>query len=166
MSVATIRKTMLLVLTIICQALVFNRIQLFGCVTPMIYLYFPMRFRGNKPKWTILLLCFALGLGVDIFSNTPGMSAASMTLIGLVQPYLAVIFKPRDSEEEDAPTMKLMGTASFVYYTLVCVFIHNVVYFSLEWFSFFEPLLWLLSVVGSTVLTVVLILIIEHYRKR
>ena len=96
----------------------------------------------------------------------PGMSAASMTLIGLVQPYLAVIFKPRDSEEEDAPTMKLMGTASFVYYTLICVFIHNVVYFSLEWFSFFEPLLWLLSIVGSTVLTVVLILIIEHYRKR
>ena len=135
MSVATIRKTMMLVLTIICQALVFNRIQLFGCVTPMIYLYFPMRFRGNKPKWTILLWCFALGLGVDIFSNTPGMSAASMTLIGLLQ-------------------------------TLICVFIHNVVYFSLEWFSFFEPLLWLLSVVGSTVLTVVLILIIEHYRKR
>lgn len=157
---------MMLVLTVLCQALVFNRIQLFGCVTPMLYLYFPMLFRGDKPRWVVLLWCFALGLGVDIFSNTPGMSAASMTLIGLLQPYLAVIFKPRDSEAGDAPTMKNIGTVSFVYYAIIIVFIYNLVFFSLEWFSFFEPLLWLLSIVGSTILTVVLILLMEHYHKQ
>ena len=40
----------------------------------------------------LLLPLVLLGLGVDIFSNTPGVGAASLTLTALLQPYLLSLF--------------------------------------------------------------------------
>ena len=58
------------------QALVFNRIHLFGCATPLIYIYMIMKLRRNYPQWGALLWSFALGLTIDAVSNTPGVAAA------------------------------------------------------------------------------------------
>ena len=64
------------------------------------------------------------------------------------------------------PTMKSLGVARYVYYTIICVFIFNLLFFTVEMFSFFNWLQWALNICGSTVLTVVLILVIENVRKR
>ena len=53
-----------------------------------------------------------------------------------------------------------------MYYTIICVFIFNLLFFTVEMFSFFNWLQWALNICGSTVLTVVLILVIENVRKR
>ncbi len=41
-----------------------------------------------------------MGLCVDVFANTPGVAAASMTAVGLLQPYLFELFVPRDSADD------------------------------------------------------------------
>lgn len=41
-----------------------------------------------------------MGLCIDVFANTPGVAAASMTFIGLLQPYLFELFVPRDSADD------------------------------------------------------------------
>lgn len=81
------------------QALVLGRIHLFGCATPLFYVYFVLLFPRNYPKWGVLLWSFALGLIVDMFYNTPGMAAASMTLIGAIQPYYFEMYISRDAAE-------------------------------------------------------------------
>ena len=85
------------VLLCIVQILVLNNIHLFGCATPLLYVMFVLSFNRNYPRWAILLWCFTLGLVIDISSNTPGLAAGTMTLLGLLQPYILIQFIPRDS---------------------------------------------------------------------
>lgn len=166
MKIEVIRHFFTFIILCIVQVLVLNHIELFGCATPFLYVYFIMLFRRGFPRWAVLLWSFFLGIFIDMFSNTPGVAASSATFIGLLQPYLLNLFAPRDSSDDMMPTMKSLGVARYVYYTIICVFIFNLLFFTVEMFSFFNWLQWALNICGSTVLTVVLIIVIENVRKR
>lgn len=166
MKIEVIRHFFTFIILCIVQVLVLNHIELFGCATPFLYVYFIMLFRRGFPRWAVLLWSFFLGIFIDMFSNTPGVAASSATFIGLLQPYLLNLFAPRDSSDDMMPTMKSLGVARYVYYTIICVFIFNLLFFTVEMFSFFNWMQWALNICGSTVLTVVLILVIENVRKR
>ena len=155
---------LLFVLLLLVQALICNQICLFDCVTPMVYVYLAITFRVNYPRWGVLAWCFVMGLCVDMCSNTPGVGAASMTLVGLVQPYLLELLMPRDSQENFLPTMKTLGTSKYIWYAVILVFIHCLTFYTLEAFNLFHWLQWLGCVFGSTALTVLLILSIERLR--
>ena len=68
------------------QVLVFNHVHIFGYATPMPYIYFLLILPSDTPRWLYVLLGFVLGLLIDLFTNTPGMAAGSMTLSGLLVP--------------------------------------------------------------------------------
>lgn len=148
------------------QALVFNRIHLLDCATPMLYVYLVIIFPHNYPRWGILLWSFMLGLAVDSFSNTPGVASASLTLVGAVQPYFFSLFIPREAPDDIAPSVETIGTTKFVFFSAVLSLIHCLAFFTLETFHFFDLLHWLECVGGSTVLTVLLIVTLESVRKR
>ena len=103
-----------------------------------------------------------MGFIVDVFSDTPGVSMASVTLLGLLQPTVLSTFMQRDSADDLKPSMRSMGTYKFGYYAIMMVLIYCVTFFSLETFNFFNWLQWIESVVGSTILSVILILAIER----
>ena len=65
------------------QGLVFNHIHFFGYATPVIYVYILCLQPLNTSRYAWLLWGFAVGLGADFFSETPGLGAASMTLTAL-----------------------------------------------------------------------------------
>ena len=148
------------------QALVFNRMHLFDCATPLLYVYLIIIFPHNYPRWGILLWSFTLGLAVDTFSNTPGLAPASLTLTGAMQPYFFSLFIPREAPEDTAPSVETIGMAKFVFYAAVLVFVHCLAFFTLETFHFFDWLHWMECVGGSTVLTVLLIVTLESVRRR
>lgn len=166
MNLSVIRHFFTFVILCLAQALVLNHINLFGCATPLLYVYFILLFRRGFPRWAVLLWSFLTGLCVDIFSNTPGVAASSATLLGLLQPYLLNLFIPRDSPEDLMPSMKSLGVARYIYYTFICVLIYNTLFFTVESFNFFNWIQWLKNIGGSTALTVILILAIENVRKR
>jgi rod shape-determining protein MreD len=148
------------------QALVLGRIHLFGCATPLFYVYFVLLFPRNYPKWGVLLWSFALGLIVDMFYNTPGMAAASMTLIGAIQPYYFEMFISRDAAENLQPSMDNIGWVKYFYYSLVLVIIYCLVFFTLDVFTFYNWLEWIKCVVGSSAITLLMILTFETVRGR
>lgn len=154
------------IVLLLVQVLVFNHIHLFGYATPLLYVYFVLPARRGFPKWALLLWAFLLGLSVDIFSNTPGLAAASMTLVALIQPYLLELFVPRDSPDDLKPSFRSLGAAKYMFYTFILMFVYSVVFFSLEIFSFFNWLQWLASAGGSMLLTLVLVWVIENLVKR
>lgn len=166
MNLSVIRHFFTFIILCLVQALVLNHINLFGCATPLLYVYFILLFRRGFPRWAVLLWSFLTGLCVDIFSNTPGVAASSATLLGLLQPYLLNLFVPRDSPEDLMPSMKSLGVARYIYYTVIGVLIYNTLFFTMEAFNFFNWLQWLMNIGGSTALTVVLILAIENVRKK
>ena len=158
------KKTILLILFSLVQVLVCNQIHLFGFATPLVYVYFVILFQRNYPKWAILLWSFSLGLLIDVFSNIPGVAAGAMTLLAFLQPFILRPFIPRDSVEDLSPSFATLGIMKFSGYTLICVIIYCLAFFSLEAFSFFNWLQWLYNIGGSAVLTFFLILIIENVR--
>lgn len=166
MSIDALKRVVWFVILCIVQALVLNNIHLFNCATPLLYVYFVIIFPLNYPKWGLLLWSFMLGLVIDMFSNTPGEAAASLTLIGAIQPYFFQLFVQRDAPEDIKPSLRSIGHTKFLFYAFVIVFIYCLVFFTLESFNFFNWLQWLESVLGSTLITFILIITIESVKKK
>jgi rod shape-determining protein MreD len=148
------------------QALVLNRIQLFGWAMPLLYVYFVVMFPRSYPRWAMLLWAFVMGFVGDMFANTPGVTSASLTLVALVQPYLLELFVPHDAEENMPAAAFTMGWGRFLTFTVILTFLFCLLFFTLEAFTFFHWLRWLLSILGSTLLTVALIMTLETLRQK
>ena len=147
------------------QVLVLGQIHLFHYATPLLYVYFVTQFPRNHAKWAILLWSFMMGLLVDTFFNTPGVAAASLTLIGAIQPYYFELFVPRDSAEDLMPSLRNISPTKYAYYIVPLVSLYCMLFFSLEMFTFFNWLQWLLCVVSSALVTLLLIFTFEVAKK-
>lgn len=166
MTADLLKRVLWFFLFVLAQVLVLGRIHLFYVATPLFYVYFVALFPRNYPKWAVLVWSFLLGVVVDCFSNTPGLSSFSLTLIAVIQPYLLEAFVPRESAENLEPSVKALGVPKFSTYIFLLVFIYCVVFYTLELFSFVNWEHWVLCVAGSTVITLLLIATCEYARSR
>jgi rod shape-determining protein MreD len=161
----TLRRLALLAGFCLAQALVLNHIHLMGYATILLYVYFVILFPRNYPKWAVLIWSFLMGLSVDMFTNTPGLAAASLTLTGAAQPYLLEMFLPREAAEGLKTAASTLGFTKFFSLAAILVLLFCLLYFSLEAFTLFNPLQWALNIGATAVLTLALILAIETLRK-
>lgn len=159
-----IRRLLSFLILVLVQALVCNHVHVLGYATPLPYVYFSLTFSRNYPRWAILLWCFVLGLTVDVFSNTPGLASGALTLIGLLQPYVLSIFMTREHAENFRPRLATMGFVKYCLFAMLLVFLFCLTLFSLEAFSFFNWQHWLFSILGSSIITFVIVLAIENVR--
>lgn len=154
------------IVLILLQVFVLNHVQLFGIATPLLYIYFIVQFRRNYPQWGMMLWAFVMGLFIDMFSNTPGVSSFSLTFLSAIQPFVLSSFTSHESAEELKPCIDSLGFGKYLWFVLILTFIYCVVFFSLDMFSFFNLLEWGACILASTLLTIVLILVIENVRRR
>lgn len=164
MSIDTLKRAILFIVLALAQGLVFNRIHLFGCATPLLYIMLVLGFPRNYPRWAALLWSFSLGLLVDVFSNTPGVAAASLTLVGMAQTYFFPLFVQQDDAENLVPSMAALGAGTYTFYAFVLVLLYCLVFFTLEMFSFFNWLYWAECVAGSALLTLILVVTFESIK--
>ena len=148
------------------QVFVLNHIHLFAIATPLLYIYFILLFPRNYPQWAIMLWAFIMGLTIDVFTNTPGITAGSLTLLAALQPFVLHLFIPRDSSENFQAGLDTLSVPQYTWYVFILTIIYSFIFFSLEMFSFFNVVEWLQCIGGSTLLTLVLILVVENLRRR
>ena len=165
MAIDTLKRVAVFVALVLAQALVFNHIRLFGYAMPLLYVYFIIVIPRGYPRWATLVWSFALGLCVDLFSNTPGAAAGSLTLVGLLQPYLLELFIPREAAANMKVSAAEMGWMKFVTLATMLTSIHCLVFYSVVMFSFIDLQMWGFSVLGSLLLTMVLMMALERVRK-
>ena len=159
-----IRFTVLVLL----QILVLNNIQISGHIVPYFYILFILLMPFETPNWLLLVTAFALGLSVDLFSNTPGMHAAATVFIAFMRPYVLRISAPRDDYETGSfPRLYYYGFKWFLRYTVILVLAHHFVLFYIEVFRFSEFFSTLLRVLLSSLFSVILIMLSQYfiYRK-
>lgn len=120
------------------QVLLFNHIHFMGYGTPLVYVALLLYFPANANRSATLLWAFALGLLMDVFAGTEGISAASMTLAAFIQPCLLNVSLPKDSLEDMVPSYRTMGVWNHLRYLTVLILIHHLAYYALESFSFFN----------------------------
>lgn len=166
MSVELMKRALLFVAFVLAQALVLGRVHLFHCATPLLYVYFVTMFPRNYPKWGVMTWSFFMGLFIDIFSNTPGLASASLTAVAAIQPYYYELFLSRDAAESLEPSLVNLGPTKYSYYIVILVTIYCLLFFALEMFTFSNLLEWIMSVVGSTMVTLVLIFTFEIAKGR
>ena len=166
MSVEFFKRLGWFVVLCLVQVLILNHIHLFDLAIPLLYVYFTITFQRGTPKWMILLWSFALGLAIDVFSNTPGLASASLTLIAVIQPYLLELFVPRDSVENLEVSISTLGIGKFIIYSAVLLVVYCLAFFALEAFSFFNWQYWLACAGASSLLTFALMMAIESVRAK
>lgn len=147
------------------QVLILNHIHLFNVATPLVYVYFVLLFPRNHQRWLSIILSFFLGLILDSFSNTPGETAFALTLTAFIQPYVLDLYLDRDDSNDFTPSMANMGFVKYATYVLLLTFVFCFTLFSLEAFSFFNWLQWLLCILGSWIVTCIIIIAIDSVRK-
>lgn len=157
---------LLIIILMLLQALVFGRIHVMGAATPLVYLYFALQMPRNMPRGLSILMCFMLGMGVDIFCNTPGLAAASMTFTGFLQPYVLSLFLSREDEDDFRPSRSTMGFMRYFTYSTMLVLPYCIVFFSLDALSLSPWHEWAIGVAGSYILTMILVMSKEYIKKK
>jgi len=163
MIISYIHKIFWFIGLVLLQVLILNNVHIAGYATPFLYIYFILRLESDTSRNKAMIWAFALGLCVDIFSNTPGMNAAATVMLAFVRPIFLRLFTPRDNQEI-TPSLKNLGFASYIKYLLIAVFTHHMVLFTIAFFSFSDIQTLLIRIVSSTVLTVTCIIAIDGIR--
>ena len=110
----------------------------------------------------IMTLSFLMGLVIDIFSNTPGMYAlASVSVAFVRRTFIALVLQRGNEEVSLVPSFRSFGSGYFSIYAFCVIFLFCILVFIIEAFSFFTPLILVLRILSSTLLTFILILALE-----
>ncbi|HPY66859.1 MAG TPA: rod shape-determining protein MreD [Bacteroidales bacterium] len=161
-----LRYSIIFVLLILLQVLLFNNIQFSGYVNPYVYLMFILILPVEIQSWLLLLISFLTGFLIDLFSGTPGMHSSATVLAGFIRPFILRIKSPRDGYEAGSnPSMFMYGFRWFLGYSIPIVFIHHFALFYLEVFRFTDFFNTLLRVLLSSLFTITFILLLEFIRK-
>lgn len=161
-----LRFTVIFVLLLLLQVLLFNNIEFSGYVNPFVYIMFILLLPVEIPSWLLLILSFATGLIIDFFTGTPGMHCASTVLAGFLRPYVLRIISPRDGYEPGAdPSMVIYGFRWFLIYASIIILVHHIALFYLEVFRFADFFRTLVRVLLSSLFSITFILLLEFIRK-
>ena len=151
---------------VVLQVLVLNHVNIGGYAPPFVYIYVLLKFGYECSRNERMLWGFAIGLLVDLFSDTPGMNASAMVLLGFLQPLILRLFAPRDVTDNLTPSMRTMGVAAFAKYLVACILIHHSWLLSLEFFSWAHASAMLWRILASGSLSLALILALEGIQKK
>ncbi len=112
---------------------VWDRYAISIFIYPLIILFLPLGFN----RYFLLLLAFGLGLFIDMFYDSPGVHAATLTLTAFTRTYVLRLIEPRGGFRTDnTPTAKNYSLAWTARFVLIMLGIHLFTYFSIDAFSY------------------------------
>jgi len=131
------------------QIFIFGQIEI-GAIHPMIYPVFILLLPFYIRPIFLLLLAFAMGILIDIFSNTGGLHASSLLIFALFRPFIFSLFSPRDGYEQfREASIYEMGHQWFFYCFGILLLLHHVWFFFMEAFKW-NDILYTLQKIGLT----------------
>jgi len=145
-------------LLVLVQVLVFNRLNFFGFINPMVYILFLYWYPIKQNRGAFIGLSFLLGLSIDFFSDTMAINAASTTTIAYMRPAIMRFVFGVNYEFQSFKLGNATRVQQFTFLTLLIV-VHHLVFFTLEIFSFSNVLLIVKKVVSISAATLVLCLL-------
>ncbi|NND95275.1 MAG: rod shape-determining protein MreD [Flavobacteriales bacterium] len=120
------------------QGLLLSNVVLMGG-NAQVYLYtlFIIMLPLRMSTGFAMLLAFLLGLGIDMFYDSPGLHTSAAVVAAFVRPYFIQLLTPRDDYDiNDRATISKMGLFWFVRLCLGVMLVHSFWLFLLETFSF------------------------------
>lgn len=149
------------------QVLLFKNVVLFHTAFCFVYVVYILTFSVDTNPLTLMLIAFAMGLGVDIFYDSMGLHAmASVGMVYIRGFWLSRITPQGGYERNSLPTIASNGVQWFIVYALPLIVLHHAVLFYVEaggttyfWFT-------LLKVLSSSLFSMVAIVLVEMFFSR
>lgn len=160
-----VRRAIFMLLMVLIQAFILNKLNLFGYATPYLYIYIILCIEVEESVSKTMLWAFVCGLLIDIFSNTPGINAASSVMLAFIRPAIMRLYVTRESLEHGNPTLKTLGLATFTKYASTAILLHHTMLILLCYFNTGNPSDIILRIICSSAFTLALILMIENIRR-
>jgi cell shape-determining protein MreD len=157
------------VLFLIIQIIILNEVPpIHQFITPYLYFTFLLWLPFGTNRLTMTIVGFFLGFSLDIFTNTPGLHAAAATLVGYLRPTVLNLLLSIETSEEvnKEPSVGSMGWGPFLIYVFALTFIHHFYLVLLEWLQFGSFTYFLGKVFATSIMSVLLILIVELIMNR
>ena len=162
MSKVALQFVILGLVLVLAQVLVFNHICLFNVGVPMVFIYLIVRLPVTLALNWVLTIGFFLGLIVDVFSDTYGMNAVACTVLAMIRRPVLRLYVPREEDlTRPEPSMLSLGAGVYMKYLLTLTLIYCALIFTIEAFTFFNPLQLLLRIIFSTLLSMIIMLGID-----
>lgn len=140
------------------QAVVFNHLILFNVAVPLAFLYLLIMLPITLGTNLSTFIGFAVGLGIDIFCDTPGVNALCCTLLAFARKPLFHLYVSMDDDLAGrSPSSRTMGHAAYMKFMLTVVAIYSTLLFTIEAFQLFNFRLLILRILASTAYTFILL---------
>ncbi|MBC7850041.1 MAG: rod shape-determining protein MreD [Chitinophagaceae bacterium] len=139
-------------------------------IVPYLYFLYILWLPFNTPRLGLTFTGFVFGLTLDYFTQTPGLHAAACTLIAYVRPFLVNILISQAGADQNykSPSVTSMGLAPYATYVVILTLLHHTYLVFLEWLEFGSFLYFFGKVLGTTGISLLLIVVTEllFFRKQ
>lgn len=151
--------TVMFVSLVLAQVLIFNQVQFGGFFNPYVYILFVILLPLSTPRYLVLILAFALGFIIDVFSNSLGVHSAATVFIAYMKPLVIRIISNREDDKSDYPGLHQNKLIWFLSYVTIMVLLHHLLLFYLEVYTFANFLNTLFRVVLSSLFSIIVIVL-------
>jgi rod shape-determining protein MreD len=149
---------------ILVQVFVLNQIPpLHQYFTPLLCYIFILWLPFHIGRSQLLIISFLTGLALDFFTKTPGMHAAACVLIGYIRPFIINVIVPQQGVEFNyrEPSATSLGNVQYMIYVVVLTLLHHGMLFTIQAFQFGNILYLIFKTLGASIISFLLILIVE-----
>ena len=122
------------ILLVLVQVLIFNRLNFFGFINPMVYILFLYWYPIKENRAAFIGLGFLLGLSIDFFLDTMALHSAATITIAYLRPTIMRFVFGINYEFQSFKLSNATRAQQFTFLALL-ILVHHLVYFSLEIFS-------------------------------
>ncbi|QLG45808.1 rod shape-determining protein MreD [Costertonia aggregata] len=142
------------------QVLIFNRMNFFGFINPMVYILFLYWYPIKENRALFLATGFLLGFTIDVFSDTLALHSAATVTIAYLRPTIMRFVFGVNYEFQN---FKLSNstTAQQITFLALLIIAHHLVFFVLEIFSLANFLLILKKVFATVAASLILCLLLR-----
>lgn len=162
MTKTALNLTLLALILIMAQAVVFNNVSLFGVAVPFVFIYVIIKLPITLATAWVMTIGFFMGLTVDMFADTYGMNALAATLLTAIRKPVLRLYLPRGEELADpVPSLRTPGPGIFAKYLTTMTLFYCTAICLIEAFTFFNPLRLIVRILASTALSAILMLALD-----
>lgn len=148
------------IILILIQVLVLNNMNLGGYMNPYIYILFLLLLPANINRSLLLFIAFLSGLTIDYFAHTLGLHSAASVFLAYLRPgTIRLFFRNYEFASGEEPGPASISIGGFLKYTIVLVFMHQLLLFYLEILSLNYFFITLYRVFLSTILSTFIIIV-------
>ncbi|MBQ5888571.1 MAG: hypothetical protein IIW77_04785 [Bacteroidaceae bacterium] len=150
-------------LLLMAQVLVFSQIHLFGYATAVIFTIFLLKLPRHTSKNELMIWGFLFGIITDMFCNTPGIHSAAATAMAFFRNPVLSALTHKGLPDDFVPGVKSMKWGGYLLYAAISISVFYAMLFALELFTIRYLTTLLISTVGSTLLTMLFVVVVEFF---